>query len=58
MSALLQTQSSQIAGSFRPSQDESREMVAKLIWIGMDEEAAALAQALKQAVVGVSRDTD
>ena len=58
MTAFLQTQPSQMAGSFRLSQDQSREMVAKLFWIGMDKEAAALAQALKQAVAGVLRDTD
>ena len=58
MTALLHTSLSQFAVSFRPSEDESREMVAKLFWIGADEEAAALARALKQAVVGVSRDTD
>jgi hypothetical protein len=57
MTALLQTQSSQIAVIFRP-QHESREMVAKLFWIGKDEEAVALAQTMKQVVIGVSRDTD
>jgi hypothetical protein len=58
MTALLQTQSSQIAVIFRRPQHESREMVAKLFWIGMDEEAVALAQTMKQVVIGVSRDTD
>ena len=58
MTALLQTQSSQIAAMFCLPQHEPKEMVAKLFWIGMDEEAVALAQTMKQVVIGVARDTD
>ena len=58
MTAPQQTQSSQIAVTFRPPHLESREMVAKLFWIGMDDEAVTLAQTMKHAVIDRPRDTD